>query len=120
MWLNHIVSLLLVAVFLLVDLVYGLDVIVGASGIRFNPADAKAKVGEPVNFTWTGFLPHDVVQSAGPDCVKMSGGFNSGFKLGTGTYTYTFTSPGVYYYYCALHCVIGMKGKITVEDPENT
>lgn len=105
----------IIVVILLLDLVYGLEVTVGASGVRFSPPDATVKVGEPVNFIWTGFLPHDVVQSAGPDCMKMSGGFNSGIKFGSGAFTWSFKTPGVYYYYCTPHCAIGMKGKITVD-----
>ena len=104
----------IIVVFLLLDLVYGLDVMVGVSGVRFNPADAEVKVGEPVNFKWTGFLPHDVVQSDGPDCVKTLDGFNSGIKFGVGAFTHTFTTPGDYYYFCTPHCAIGMKGHIKV------
>ncbi len=40
---------------------------------------------------------------------------NGGFNFNPGNHTLTLTDPGTYYYVCALHNGMGMKGRIVVE-----
>lgn len=84
------------------------------SGLTFSPNEVMINVGDSVEFT-TG-ASHNVVEveqatwTAG-DATAKSGGFSVGFGA---TKTVPFAKAGTYYFVCAPHAGMGMKGKITV------
>ena len=80
------------------------DVAIAMKDIKFDPADATAKVGQTVVWTNEDSAPHNVV--GGP--IKSS-------DFGQGeTFEYTPTEAGTIDYVCTLHP--GMEGTLTVTD----
>ena len=97
------------------------DVTVGPVGNEFTfmPDVVNIGVGDTVRWTWASDF-HSV--SSGPPCTE-DGQFCSpdnmdceaGILNDTGfVYEFTFTQPGVYQYFCDLHCFAGMTGVINV------
>jgi plastocyanin len=99
------------------------DVAVGPLGNEFSfvPATVNISVGDTVRWTWASDA-HSVTsgdsasctadgQFCSPDNMNCATGIlnNTGF-----VYEFTFTQPGMYQYFCAKHCVIGMTGVVTV------
>lgn len=82
-------------------------------GERFEPSHVTIKAGQTVRWTWSGG-PHNVV--SGTNCSEEGdGNFHSGQPSSAGTFDKRFETPGTFDYYCAPHCVMGMKGQIVVE-----
>lgn len=87
---------------------------VATSGFEFQPKEVMLAVGDSVEFTTGG--SHNVVEvdqatwTAGGSTAKADG-FSVGFGA---TKTVPFAKAGTYYYVCAPHAGMGMKGMITV------
>ena len=97
------------------------DVIVGPVGneLRFVPDTVTITAGDTVRWTWESDF-HSVTsgvpcvadgQFCSPDNMNCDAGIlnNSGF-----VYEFTFAQPGMYQYFCALHCFAGMTGVVNV------
>src|SRR5215468_6894105 len=98
------------------------DVIVGPLGNEFSfvPDTVNIAVGDTVRWTWESDS-HSV--TSGTSCIIADGQFCSpdnmncdvGILNDTGfVYEFTFTQPGVYQYFCFLHCFAGMTGVVNV------
>jgi plastocyanin len=81
------------------------DVQVTIFDFGFDPAAVEIAVGTSVTWTNTGFAPHTVTFSDGPDSGSLGEG---------GTFEHTFESAGQFDYVCRLHPA--MRGTITVGD----
>jgi plastocyanin len=97
------------------------DVTVGPKGNEFTfmPDTVNISVGDTVRWTWASDS-HSV--TSGKSCIA-DGQFCSpnnmncevGILNDTGfLYEFTFTQPGMYQYFCALHCFGGMTGVVNV------
>ena len=97
------------------------DVTVGPKGNEFTfmPDTVNISVGDTVRWTWASDS-HSVTsgtsctadgQFCSPDNMNCEVGIlnNTGF-----VYEFTFTQPGMYQYFCALHCFGGMTGVVNV------
>jgi len=97
------------------------DVTVGPVGneLRFVPDTVTITAGDTVRWTWESDF-HSVTsgtsctadgQFCSPDNMNCDAGIlnNTGF-----VYEFTFTQPGMYQYFCALHCFAGMTGVVNV------
>jgi plastocyanin len=97
------------------------DVTVGPTGNEFSfvPDTVNISVGDTVRWTWESDF-HSVTsgtsctpdgQFCSPDNMNCDAGIlnNTGF-----VYEFTFTQPGMYQYFCALHCFAGMTGVVNV------
>ena len=82
-------------------------VAIGMRNIRFEPAQATVKVGQPVRWTNDEGVPHNVVAEQGADFESDT--FGEG-----GTFEYTPQEPGSIAYVCTIHP--GMEGTLTVEE----
>lgn len=79
-------------------------------GDRFEPAEVRASVGEPVTFRVVGATPHTVDFEADVGVsLARSGNLDEGE-----THVVTFSEPGTYRYYCQYH-IPGMRGTLVVE-----
>lgn len=97
------------------------DVTVGPINnfLRFVPDRVVITVGDTVRWTWAS-SEHSVTsgtpcaadgQFCSPDDMNCDAGILSDVGF---VYEHTFTQTGSYSYFCALHCVVGMTGVITV------
>ncbi|MGZ5968251.1 MAG: cupredoxin domain-containing protein, partial [Polyangiales bacterium] len=88
-------------------------VTVGAGGtFAFAPKDLTIKVGDTVEWTWSGAIPHSV--TSGTSCTS-DGKFDSGLVPSPKTFTQKFDTAGTVSYFCSAHCLSnGMTGTITV------
>jgi plastocyanin len=97
------------------------DVTVGPVGNEFTfmPDSINISVGDTVRWTWASDS-HSV--TSGKSCIA-DGQFCSpdnmncdvGILNETGfVYEFTFTQPGMYQYFCILHCFAGMTGVVNV------
>jgi plastocyanin len=80
------------------------------NGTSFTPSTITVDVGQPVCWTWSTSIQHN---------VKLdNGAFASGQPTDKGTFQYTFTAPGTYGYYCQVHGTTtgGMRGTVIVRD----
>jgi len=97
------------------------DVTVGPMGNEFTfaPDMVNISVGDTVRWTWESDF-HSVTsgtpctedgQFCSPDNMHCEAGTlnNTGF-----VYEFTFAQPGMYQYFCALHCFAGMTGVVNV------
>jgi plastocyanin len=96
------------------------DVAVGpGTDLAFVPNTVNISVGDTVRWTWESDF-HSVTsgvpctpdgQFCSPDNMNCDAGIlnNTGF-----VYEFTFTQPGMYQYFCALHCFAGMTGVVNV------
>jgi plastocyanin len=97
------------------------DVTVGPIGNEFSfvPNTVNISVGDTVRWTWESDF-HSVTsgtpctedgQFCSPDNMNCEAGIlnDTGFE-----YEFTFTQPGMYQYFCALHCFAGMTGVVNV------
>lgn len=79
-------------------------------GERFEPAEQRVFVGEPVSFLVVGSTPHTVDFEDGSGVSSpRSGNLDEGE-----THVVTFSEPGTYRYYCQYH-IPGMRGTLVVE-----
>jgi plastocyanin len=97
------------------------DVTVGPAGneFTFKPDTINISVGDTVRWTWesdfhsvtSGKSCFDDGQFCSPDNMNCEAGIlnDTGF-----VYEFTFTQPGMYQYFCALHCFAGMTGVVNV------
>jgi plastocyanin len=97
------------------------DVTVGPVGneLTFKPDTINISVGDTVRWTWesdfhsvtSGKSCFDDGQFCSPDNMNCEAGIlnDTGF-----VYEFTFTQPGMYQYFCALHCFAGMTGVVNV------
>ncbi|MGC1321639.1 MAG: plastocyanin/azurin family copper-binding protein [Candidatus Udaeobacter sp.] len=97
------------------------DVTVGpkANEFTFMPDTVNISVGDTVRWTWasdshsvtSGKSCVDDGQFCSPDNMNCEAGMlnDTGF-----VYEFTFTQPGMYQYFCALHCFAGMTGVVNV------
>ena len=98
-----------------------LDVIVGPQGNEFTflPDTVNIRVGDTVRWTWASDF-HSVTsgENCSPDqrfCSPNNMNCEAGTLNNTGfIYEFTFTQPGIYQYFCALHCFAGMTGVVNV------
>ena len=97
------------------------DVTVGPleNEFSFLPDTVNISVGDTVRWTWASDF-HSVTsgtsciedrQFCSPDNMQCEAGIlnDKGF-----VYEFTFTQPGMYQYFCALHCFAGMTGVVNV------
>ena len=99
------------------------DVTVGPLGNEFSfvPDTVNISVGDTVRWTWESDF-HSVTsgdptsctadgQFCSPDNINCEAGIlnDTGF-----VYEFTFTQAGMYQYFCAFHCLIGMTGVVNV------
>jgi halocyanin-like protein len=88
-------------------------VLVGARGdsgyYKFDAPAIAVSPGTTVTWIWTG-------KGGTHNVVAESGQFDSGGLVDREgyTYSYTFEEPGVYYYVCEPHEMMGMKGAVFV------
>lgn len=81
----------------------------------FSEAQLTINVGDTVVWRNNSFLQHTV--TSGSSC-SPNGIFNSpGVLDPDATFSHTFTSLGTFPYFCAPHCLAGMRGTITVDAP---
>ena len=84
------------------------------NGFRLNIA-----VGDTVRWTWASDF-HSVTSGTsctanGQFCSPANMNCDAGVLNDTGfVYEFTFTQPGMYQYFCALHCFAGMTGVVNV------
>ena len=97
------------------------DVIVGPLGNEFSfvPDTVNISVGDTVRWTWESDF-HSVTSGTsctadGQFCSPDNMNCDVGILNDTGfVYQFTFTQPGVYQYFCAIHCFAGMTGVVNV------
>ena len=97
------------------------DVTVGPleNEFTFLPDSVTINVGDTVRWTWASDF-HSVTSGTsctadGQFCSPINTNCDAGALNNTGfVYEYTFTQPGVYQYFCALHCFAGMTGVVNV------
>jgi plastocyanin len=79
----------------------------------FDPPQVTIKVGQTVRWTWRGGT-HNVV--SGKNCTREDEFKGSGAPAPGGTYEFTFEKAGTFEYFCELHCSMGMKGQVVVQE----
>ncbi len=97
------------------------DVTVGPKGNEFTfvPDTVNISVGDTVRWTWASDF-HSVTSGTpctenGQFCSPDNMNCEAGILNDTGfVYEFTFTQPGMYQYFCALHCFAGMTGVVNV------
>jgi len=86
------------------------------AGNTFNPGILNIVVGDIVD--WVGASNHNVIEISEADWLTNIPNSNGGFWLGLNSPTqansHTFTAVGTYYFICAPHAAMGMKGQIVV------
>ena len=76
----------------------------------FAPAAIEVSPGTTVTWEWIGGGTHNVVSSGEQ--------FKSGPPESGATFEHTFETAGTFYYYCAPHQSMGMKGAVIVTDTD--
>jgi plastocyanin len=97
------------------------DVTVGPleNEFSFAPDTVNISVGDTVRWTWESDF-HSVTSGTsctadGQFCSPDNMNCDAGILNDTGfVYEFTFTQPGMYQYFCALHCLAGMTGVVNV------
>jgi plastocyanin len=97
------------------------DVTVGPleNEFTFMPDSVTIGVGDTVRWTWASDF-HSVTSGTpctadGQFCSPNNTNCDAGALNDMGfVYEYTFTQPGIYQYFCALHCFAGMTGVVNV------
>ena len=97
------------------------DVTVGpeSNELTFKPDAVNINVGDTVRWTWASDF-HSVTSgekcfSDGRFCSPDNTNCEAGILNDTGfVYEFTFTQPGIYQYFCAVHCFAGMTGVVNV------
>jgi plastocyanin len=86
---------------------------IGAS--TYSPSTANIKVGDTVKWTWAG-VSHSVTSGTVAGITKSPDGkFDSGIHSAPFTFTFKFDTAGTYPYYCDIHGLAGMTGKVIVK-----
>ncbi len=88
----------------------GVQATITIVGTSFSPSTVTVNAGDPVCWTWTGSLQHNV--HADDDS------FTSGSPAGQGTFQTTFSAAGSYGFHCQVHGSPGggMHGTVVVQD----
>jgi plastocyanin len=76
--------------------------------MSFNPPVANIRVGDTVQWTWTG---------SGHSTTADDGGWDSGVQNAPYTFSQTFRASGTYPYYCSVHGApggVGMSATVVV------
>jgi len=94
---------------------FAADHFVTAGINSFTPQNLVINTGDTVHWTVVDELGFHTVTS-GNSCTS-NGTFNSGALGDGGTFQFTFTSVGAFNYFCQFHCIGGMTGNVTVEEP---
>ena len=87
--------------------------------LTFAPNMINIGVGDTVRWTWAS-NNHSVTSGTpctadGQFCSPDNMNCDAGMLNDTGfVYEFTFTQPGMYQYFCAIHCVVGMTGVVNV------
>jgi plastocyanin len=97
------------------------DVTVGPleNEFTFVPDTVNISVGDTVRWTWESDF-HSVTSGTsctadGQFCSPDNMNCDAGILNDTGfVYEFTFTQPGMYQYFCAIHCFAGMTGVVNV------
>jgi len=85
----------------------------------FVPDTVNIRVGDTVRWTWESDF-HSVTSGTpctenGQFCSPDNMNCEAGILNDTGfVYEFTFMQPGMYQYFCALHCFAGMTGVVNV------
>ncbi|KAL1918158.1 uncharacterized protein VTP21DRAFT_3424 [Calcarisporiella thermophila] len=100
------------------------EVKVGDGGLKFNPPNAQAKVGDMVMFTWVKGM-HSVTQAQKVDsCDPMAGGFDSDVHGAGFSFNLTLEEKhvGDVGFFCKVgkHCQNGMKGVLKVSKADGS
>ncbi len=96
------------------------NVYVADGGLRFNPSSLTIPVGDTVHWVWVS-SGHTVVSgtSCTADnkfCSPSDTSCAAPPALAQGaTYDHVFSAPGMFPYYCSIHCAFGMVGTITAQ-----
>ena len=87
----------------------GIQAKITISGTSFSPATVTVQAGQPVCWTWSQSIAHNV--HADDDS------FTSGAPATNGNFQTTFNTPGTYGFYCQVHGSTsgGMRGTIVVQ-----
>ena len=88
----------------------GVQATIHISGMSFSPSTVTIDAGQPVCWTWSAPIQHNVKAD--------DGSFTSGTPASNGNFQRTFTTPGTYGFYCQVHGSLtgGMRGTIVVRD----
>jgi plastocyanin len=89
----------------------GVAATITISGTSFTPSTVTVQAGQPVCWTWSAPMSHNVYAD--------DSSFTSGAPASTGTFQRTFTTPGTFGYYCQVHGGLGggMRGTVIVTAP---
>jgi plastocyanin len=89
----------------------------------FEPEELTLRVGETVTWRTTGTQPHsatcDPAKAANQDDAQLPEGaepWDSGIITQGQEWSHTFETPGEYVYFCIPHEVMGMIGRLMVEE----
>lgn len=97
--------------FLLVAAMVRADETISASGFTWNKPDITILPGEVITWTWAG--THTSTSTDTNNCVA---GGTDPWNFTTSGHTKTLTAVNNYFYMCAIHCGMGMKGVIRLVD----
>jgi plastocyanin len=105
---------LLTAIYLLslTGTLFSTTIAISNSGTTFSPASVTIQQGDTVIFNLGS--AHNVVEVSQSTWNANGNTSNGGFSLGFGGGQLIFNTTGIFYYVCAPHAAIGMKGVITV------
>jgi plastocyanin len=105
-------ALFITVLTLFVGTIYGTTHTIVNVGTTFSPDSITINAGDQITFTLGSI--HNVVEVNKSVWDANGNTSNGGFSLGFGGGTLTFNTPGTFYYVCAPHASLGMKGKIIV------
>lgn len=80
-------------------------------GNAFEPSTVTVKAGDTVTWKWADGT-HDV--ESGASC-SPDGTFSSGDPVAGGTFEHKFDTAGTFDYFCSVHCLGGMTGRVVVQ-----
>ncbi len=83
--------------------------------VSFVPNDLYVHVGDTVVWQNLSVLQHTV--TSGNPCTPDGKFATPGILNPDEEYSFTFTTPGQYPYFCTPHCLVNMRGSVTVDAP---
>lgn len=83
-------------------------------GLTFSPALITMNAGDSIHLVLSN--PHTCTEVDQATWDANGNAPNGGFNYSAGEHTFALDIPGTYYYVCAVHAGMGMKGKIIVEN----
>lgn len=81
----------------------------------FSPTQLTINIGDTVTWVNNSFLQHTV--TSGSSCSPNGIFASPGVLDPNATFSYTFESVGAFPYFCIPHCLVGMRGTVTVDAP---